>query len=91
MLVRQNLFCFESNNLKGIRGSCEMLWYFSCVHRYVAINEHSSSVGVKTERTLSSVHGFVFGSLMLSYVPSLEVIYVEDNARWGVWLGRHIC
>ena len=22
---------------------------------------------------------------------SLRAIYAEDNVRWGVWLGRHIC
>jgi hypothetical protein len=22
---------------------------------------------------------------------STRAIYAEDNVRWGVWLGRHIC
>ena len=22
---------------------------------------------------------------------SIRAIYAEDNVRWGVWLGRHIC
>ena len=38
------------------------------------------------------VESSVLRTLVLVFKRGLFcVIYVEDNVRWGVWLGRHIC
>ena len=35
--------------------------------------------------------GILFTLVLVFKRGLFLVIYVEDNVRWGVWLGRHIC
>ena len=42
--------------------------------------------GVETEASLSAL-----ASGVKPWDFCSGAIYAEDNVRWGVWLGRHIC